>query len=515
MRLLGVVRLSDLTDETTSPERQLAKIETYARLHDHELVGVAEDLDVSGAVPPDKRPQLGPWLKRLDEWDGVAVARFDRLSRSLRDFANFCAWLDEHGKVLVCLDPQIDLSTPGGRSFAQMLAVFAEFERSMIAARVKDAYSAARKDGRYAGGQQTFGYRPVKRAKGWGFEPDPDYSPIVREMADRLLAHQSLNMIARWLNDSGVPTSRNVVRIRNGKPIKPGKWRGFTVGQILCSQAILGATVDQHGEPLRDDSAAVIYRADPLITREKFEQVRAILSKNAAGPRVNSSPLLRVIFCGECMEDGRGVSPLYVSVTRSAGKEYRYYHCRVAHSDATACQAKRIKADELEMMTEMALLGQCGDAELTESREIPAQDHTEEMARAAETIGHLSQLIALGSAKGQDVSADEARLTEAKRQLSHLAGLPVVPARTEALPTGELFKDRWTRLGQRERNQWLQTAQVKAVAMQDPLSVLLMSPGDIDVSARNLSASIADLGLRAVVSDPLGFRGPGRLPGLR
>ena len=166
-----VVRLSDLTDETTSPERQLAKIETYAKLHDHELIGVAEDLDVSGAVPPDKRPQLGPWLKRLDEWDACVVARFDRLSRSVRDFANFCSWLDENGKALVCLDPQIDLSTPAGRSFAQMLSVFAEFERSMIAARVKDAYTAARKDGRYAGGQQAFGYRPVKRAKGWGFEP--------------------------------------------------------------------------------------------------------------------------------------------------------------------------------------------------------------------------------------------------------------------------------------------------------------------------------------------------------
>ena len=244
-----VVRLSDLTDETTSPERQLAKIETYAKLHDHELIGVAEDLDVSGAVPPDKRPQLGPWLKRLDEWDACVVARFDRLSRSVRDFANFCSWLDENGKALVCLDPQIDLSTPAGRSFAQMLSVFAEFERSMIAARVKDAYTAARKDGRYAGGQQAFGYRPVKRAKGWGFEPDPDYAPIVQEMATRFLAHESLNMIARWLNDSGVPTSRNVVRLRSGKLVKPGQVAGNHRAQDPASPAVLGATVDQHGSP--------------------------------------------------------------------------------------------------------------------------------------------------------------------------------------------------------------------------------------------------------------------------
>jgi hypothetical protein len=90
------------------------------------------------------------------------------------------------------------------------------------------------------------------------------------------------------------------------------------------------------------------------------------------------------MFCGDCMEQGRGESPLYVTVTRSGGKEYRDYHCRIAHSDATACKARRINADELKFMTDVDLLTQCGEVELTDNREIPAQDHTEEMARAAE-----------------------------------------------------------------------------------------------------------------------------------
>jgi site-specific DNA recombinase len=85
MRLLAVVRLSDLTDETTSPERQRTKISTYARLHDHEVVGVAEDF-VSGAISPFERPNLGPWLRRSDDWDGLIVAKCDRLTRSLLGF---------------------------------------------------------------------------------------------------------------------------------------------------------------------------------------------------------------------------------------------------------------------------------------------------------------------------------------------------------------------------------------------------------------------------------------------
>src|SRR5712664_1334689 len=154
MRLLAVVRLSDLTDETTSPERQRTKISQYAKLHDHEVAGVAEDLDVSGAVSPFKRPALGKWLTedRLGEWDGLIVAKFDRLSRSVRDFANLIVWLEERKKVLVCLDPSIDLSTPAGRAFANMLITFAQFERELIADRVRDAYHGLREAGKFPGG---------------------------------------------------------------------------------------------------------------------------------------------------------------------------------------------------------------------------------------------------------------------------------------------------------------------------------------------------------------------------
>jgi site-specific DNA recombinase len=62
MRVLGVIRLSDLSDETTSPERQRSSIEKYAGAYDHEIVGWAEDIDVSGAVSPFDRKDLGGWL---------------------------------------------------------------------------------------------------------------------------------------------------------------------------------------------------------------------------------------------------------------------------------------------------------------------------------------------------------------------------------------------------------------------------------------------------------------------
>jgi site-specific DNA recombinase len=178
MRLLPVIRLSIETDETTSPERQLDKIQTYARLGDHELVPITEadyDLNVSGSVSPFERPGLGPWLQdeRLEMWDGLCVAKLDRLTRSLFDFVTLVSWLEARGKTLICIDPLLDLSTPAGRAFASITATFAQFERETIAARVRDAWHQLRDSGKYGGGQVPFGYRPSKLDKGWGYEPDP------------------------------------------------------------------------------------------------------------------------------------------------------------------------------------------------------------------------------------------------------------------------------------------------------------------------------------------------------
>lgn len=55
MRLLPTVRLSLENDESTSPERQMERMQQYSRFNDHELVPISPDdydLGVSGSVSP-------------------------------------------------------------------------------------------------------------------------------------------------------------------------------------------------------------------------------------------------------------------------------------------------------------------------------------------------------------------------------------------------------------------------------------------------------------------------------
>jgi putative DNA-invertase from lambdoid prophage Rac len=64
----------------------------------------------------------------------------------------------------VSLSEALDLTTPSGRAFAGMLAVFAEFERDILRDRVKAGIAQARKDGRPHGRPVTVG-RKIKQIK--------------------------------------------------------------------------------------------------------------------------------------------------------------------------------------------------------------------------------------------------------------------------------------------------------------------------------------------------------------
>lgn len=465
---------------------------------------------MSGAVSPFDRPGLGPWLRedRLDGWDALCAAKLDRVSRSLFDFTALLSWLEAHGKSLIILDPMMDLTKPEGRVMAHMLMTFAQYEREVIGARVKDAHDKLVRDGKYTGGMIPFGYMPVKLAKNWGYAPDPEYAPLVVEMADRFIKGATMGSIARWLRESGVPSPKNVIRKRNGKPLTDTPWSPSVVRMILKSPAVLGAVVNTAGEPLRDADGFVVYRSEPLISREVYEAVQARLALNVAPVKVNTSPLLRVAYCtcGAPMHATTTIRKSYPSDLK-AGSEpvtyaYRYYHCHSSHIRDGKCSAPRINADRLDEAVFGAILNVAGWYELTERKLIPGRDHSEDVARLAETIGHLSSKIAVGKATRKDVSDDEAALQRAQEQLDRIASLEPEPARVEPVRTGKTLRARWEELDVPGRNQFLQNAGVRAVAHKTdmpPLEMEFTRGGDMTGLDIPRTEIVTEDGLHVVV----------------
>lgn len=113
-------------------------------------VEIVADLGASGKhVNPQLRHALE--LLRTGQADGLVVAKLDRLARSVRHASAIIDDARAQDWSLVVLDNAIDLTTPGGRAMANMLATFAELEREMIATRTREALAARKARGEHNG----------------------------------------------------------------------------------------------------------------------------------------------------------------------------------------------------------------------------------------------------------------------------------------------------------------------------------------------------------------------------
>lgn len=490
--VLGATRQSVLTDESTSMPRQMEGITSWAAYRtqatgkEHHIVKVTEDPDVSGALSPFDRPGLGPYLRKplLDTWQVLVVPRLDRLTRSLDDFLKIWELLSTEGKALVSIGEQMDFGTEHGILMARQLVMFAEYERSLIRKRIKAAYDALVVNGQYPGNSFAFGYIPVKNEpRGWKLEPHPIYSVVVAEIADRVIAGESLGSICRWLDAEGIPTPRNVVRQHKGK--KPldadAQWLVPSLTKILKSPAIIGmvtvnteARRDETGKitksagpkALRDRDGNAIKRAEPLIDRDTWEKVKRVLADNAEriGPKIDRSPLLHVAYCASC---GSALHVHQANTHKGDGK-YRYYICPRAMRNKDDCKARSIDAGKLEAGLGKALLTVIGDDPMTEPVEIPAVDYSNQIAELAEAIGELATQMAIGRAMGRDVSDIQARQQVNEANLMKLAAEDTKPAQTTTRETGETWAACWQRCDWNERNTTLRRQGVRVEAAKLP-----------------------------------------------
>jgi DNA invertase Pin-like site-specific DNA recombinase len=154
MRAAIYLRVS--TGEQTV-ENQRRDLEAAAAQRGWTIVATFADEGISGSKGRDKRPGLDRMLKDATrgKFDVVMAWAVDRMGRSLPDLVGTLQEL--HGaKVDLFLHQQaIDTTTPAGKAMFGMMGVFAEFERSMIQARVKAGLERAKAAGK------TLGRKPI------------------------------------------------------------------------------------------------------------------------------------------------------------------------------------------------------------------------------------------------------------------------------------------------------------------------------------------------------------------
>jgi hypothetical protein len=118
-----------------------------------EIVRVYKDHGISGTRGRDKRPAFNKLCRDAArrEFDVVMAWSVDRLGRSLQDLVGFLSELHALKVDLFLHQQGLDTTTPAGKAMFQMMGVFAEFERAMIAERVRAGLARARGEGKRLG----------------------------------------------------------------------------------------------------------------------------------------------------------------------------------------------------------------------------------------------------------------------------------------------------------------------------------------------------------------------------
>ncbi|WP_457226762.1 recombinase family protein [Mycobacteroides abscessus] len=458
-RALVVVRLSRVTDETTSPLRQREACFELCEQRGYEVIGTAEDLDISaGKTSPFDRPQLGDWLtNRRGEFDVLVTFRMDRIVRRLLDLADLIRWCQSNSVSLVsATETFLDLDSAFGDIIALLVAKVAEMELAAISERNRSAAQHNMRQGKYRGGPPPWGYMPEKVDGDWRFVHDDEQVKVINEVVRRVLDGEPLRQVAADLTDRAVLTPRDRVNQLKGREIRGYSWHSAKIREMLTSKSLLGHAVTANGS-IRNDDGSPIIRATPILERDVFEQVQVELAgrENRKEPtKRSSSLLLRVLYCGVCGK------PAY-KLKGGKGRQDRY-RCASAQYKSTCGNGMVLVADANEVLTD-AVMFELGDKYRRDRVWDAGSDYAAELAEIDDTLSDLTDQLGTGSFRKGTRQRErlDARIAELAHRQAELSAQASKPAGWTWVPTDELFGDWWKSQTVEQLNLWLRSMDIQ------------------------------------------------------
>lgn len=207
MRAIGYLRVS-----TAEQGESKAGLESQERLVRDEATRRGWDLtlrtDVASGKSVRGRGELGQALRDLRDGNAevLVVAKLDRLSRSVLDFANLMDLAVKEGWSIVVLDLNVDMTTTNGRLISHIMIALAQWERELIGDRTRAGLKAV-------------------RARGTKVGRKPGVTPAtLRLIVGLRTSGLSWQRIADTLTAQGVPTAQG------------GRWHASTIRKLHTSQ---------------------------------------------------------------------------------------------------------------------------------------------------------------------------------------------------------------------------------------------------------------------------------------
>lgn len=225
MNVIGYIRVStDRQLDGQGLDVQEASIRAWVRDHGHRLVKIYIEEGVSGKL--DQRPALADALRALRDRRaaGMVVPKLDRLARDLVVQEQLVAEIRRMGAEPFSAAAgeaeylKDDPDDPSRKLIRQVLGAVNEYERSMIALRLRSGRAQKARNGGYAYGAPPFG----TQAHGKALVPDDTEQAAVARIVDLDDAGASLRQICATLTAEG------------HRPRRSERWHPNAVARIVA-----------------------------------------------------------------------------------------------------------------------------------------------------------------------------------------------------------------------------------------------------------------------------------------
>jgi site-specific DNA recombinase len=254
-KVIAYTRVSTLgqAEDGESLERQAARIRAYCEAKGLDQPEMITDEGLSGFKSNRVGFQRLVTLCESRQVKTVIVYDLSRLSRSVRDTLEFIEdTINKNGIEFVSLLNDIDTSTPTGKAFLGITAIFNQLYRDEIAYKTKEAMSHKRAKKEKTGGTVPFGFELVDGVK---LTPLPGEFETVKMMHSLRQQGLTLRAIVTLLNERGVST-------KTGK----SRWHPQVVKEVLdrtvgliCGDETLSC---EQKDNLLHDVTGALYQVD-------------------------------------------------------------------------------------------------------------------------------------------------------------------------------------------------------------------------------------------------------------
>ena len=356
-----------------SLEAQARLVANYCALREWEVVKVYEERGRSGknVFRPEFQAMLMDAHDRV--FDVLVVHKLDRFSRNIIDTHTYIKRLDETGIAFASATEPFDLTSPMGKAFLGILAIFAELYLDNLSAEISKGKKQRALKG-YWNGTLSWGYTTPKRLQdlvislGQSFKEgaldEREYSRQADLIDNALEAASSkietaavidpLNapgvLLAYREYSSGAYSDRDIAHILNDAGYRisarfgTNHFRKDTVEDILQNRFYLGET--SYGRKVRGQERKWMPgNHDPIIDAVLFDQCQEVRRQRAGfystRPSENRAfyPLSSLMYCADCGSRFRG------NVRRGA----RFYRDPATEKEIECSMTPRsVSAEEIE-----------------------------------------------------------------------------------------------------------------------------------------------------------------------